>query len=776
MIEAGEIGAIFSIVDEASPVLRRLAAEFERLDGVMKQVKEAMATVKLPPGVNAALGRMNENLAAIAGSADKAATGAAAAFGAIDKSVDTTMERVAALTAEMGKMGKVGAMPAGVSAAVAAAGGGGVRARAGGHGGGGGGIQVFGGPGMELPGGGSAHVSQSSSGFWELVGGLGVGWGIGKLLSAGGELEKQKQLLRGMGGISEAEINKTVQMAQLDTQKLLGSTIAGNVKGMREMMGIMPNLDIARETYPMVFQAAKVLERLEGTPADKSIQTLAKMIELRGGGIDPTTHELSPGRFLSEADSAIKMIVASGGFINANKALQLMQQAGPMARMQTDADTFYKGIMTAVMDMSGNRAGTALTAVGRQLLGGQMTMPKAEELERLGILPPRGPTTWHKAGTGVYVAPGALKGEDIIKDPLKGMSEWFKDVLVPAMKAAGIIKNADVQQELYRAFGTETARRMAGLYLQNMAQISRDAALYDKVNPDLAYKGIGQHDYAANLDNLTKSIENFGQAVGSPSVSTAIGYMRGISSVLDSISKQAAQHQGATQKALEAAAGGALALGGAGLWKLGGGALKWLGVGGEGGFGGALAGVGRLVGRLYAPAAVAMIIDDLLSQFKYKFADLPTAPTGPQVLFSRGHAANALKEAGYTPESLASEMGREASRAKAYTNIGKVGDQIQGMIEKIPSQVQPAIANLASVGNQIAAAINGIAASARNAAAAIPTGAVRQAVTVKTAIDVSGRQLAEVVSYHQIRAVQTASNAGYFDGSSLPSPTDLSYT
>ena len=301
MIEAGEIGAIFSIVDEASPVLRRLAAEFERLDGVMKQVKEAMATVKLPPGVTAALGRMNDQLIAISGSADKAAAGAAAAFGTIDKSVDTTMERVAALTAEMGKMGKVGAMPAGVSAAVAAAGGGGVRARAGGHGGGGG-IHVFGGPGMELPGGGAAHVSQGTSGFWELVGGLGIGWGVEKLLSAGGELEKQKQLLRGMGGISKSEIAKTVSMAQADTQKLLGSTIAGNVKGMREMMGIMPNLDIARETYPMVFQAAKVLERLEGTPADKSIQTLAKMIELRGGGIDPTTHELSPGRFLSEAE------------------------------------------------------------------------------------------------------------------------------------------------------------------------------------------------------------------------------------------------------------------------------------------------------------------------------------------------------------------------------------------------------------------------------------------------------------------------------------------
>ncbi len=143
-------------------------------------------------------------------------------------------------------------------------------------------------------------------------------------------------------------------------------------------------------------------------------------------------------------------------------------------------------------------------------------------MERMGLLPRGG---WHKSGIGVYVEPGALKGEAEIKDPTRGISGWMKDVLVPTMREHGYTSNADVQQELYRLFGTETGRRMAGLFVQNEAQISRDAALYDQVDPGAAYTGIGANDYAANVQNLGTAIQNFGEAVGSPSVGVAIGYM-----------------------------------------------------------------------------------------------------------------------------------------------------------------------------------------------------------------------------------------------------------
>jgi hypothetical protein len=42
MIEAGEVGAVFTVVDEASVVLQRLARQFKELDGLVLKTKESL--------------------------------------------------------------------------------------------------------------------------------------------------------------------------------------------------------------------------------------------------------------------------------------------------------------------------------------------------------------------------------------------------------------------------------------------------------------------------------------------------------------------------------------------------------------------------------------------------------------------------------------------------------------------------------------------------------------------------------------------------------------
>ncbi len=174
--------------------------------------------------------------------------------------------------------------------------------------------------------------------------------GMEHAVQAGGELVKQQTLLRNMG-VSQAEVLETTAKAQLATHQVIGTTIAENVKGMRELMGVMPNLKEAQTAFPAVMQAAKVLESLTGTPASQNMQVLAKAIELRGGGMNPTTGQLDPERFVREAEAATRAIVASGGLVNARSLYQYMQTAGPMARMMTDPDKFYKSMLTALMDM-----------------------------------------------------------------------------------------------------------------------------------------------------------------------------------------------------------------------------------------------------------------------------------------------------------------------------------------------------------------------------------------------------------------------------------------
>src|ERR1700722_311083 len=136
MINVGEAGAVLRVGDEASAVLKLVADQFERLDAVIKKTTGSLAAFKLPPGVSAQLAKMNEQLALLPGSADKAAGGVDTAFGTIDASITTTMGRVGALKAEMLELGRIPGLPA-----AAAGGSGWAGARrgtaGGGHGGGG---------------------------------------------------------------------------------------------------------------------------------------------------------------------------------------------------------------------------------------------------------------------------------------------------------------------------------------------------------------------------------------------------------------------------------------------------------------------------------------------------------------------------------------------------------------------------------------------------------------------------------------------------------------
>ena len=387
--------------------------------------------------------------------------------------------------------------------------------------------------------GGFKRWGLAVGGVASLVAGGALFKGMEDMVSAGGELVKQQTLLLANMGVTHAEVLETTAKAQLATHQVIGTTIAENVKGIRELMGVMPNLKEAQNAFPAVMQGAKVLESMTGAPADQTMQVLAKAIELRGGGINPQTHELDPARFASETEAAVKAIIASGGLVNAQRLLMTMQQAGPMAKSVDNADTFYKGILTAMMDMGGFRAGTALTALGRQLLGGKMTKPTAEEMQDMGLLIPG---MWHKSGVGVFVDKGGLKGEDILKDPNQGITAWMNDVLIPAFAAKGITKNADVQQELYRVFGTETARRIAGLYIQNNAQVRRDASLYDNALGGQAYGNVAGGDLGANVTNLKDAVTSFMQAFGAPTVPIAVTALQSLSGAMNSLAAIALAH------------------------------------------------------------------------------------------------------------------------------------------------------------------------------------------------------------------------------------------
>jgi hypothetical protein len=120
-------------------------------------------------------------------------------------------------------------------------------------------------------------------------------------------------------------------------------------------------------------QTAKLLEETthghEG--ADDNIRTIAKALEMIGGGIDPKTHELDPARMQRATDEEVKTIIAGGGFIDGATLLDMAKRAGGMGRIAEPGDLFDE-VITSLIDQGGNRTGTALAATGRQFLGDKM--------------------------------------------------------------------------------------------------------------------------------------------------------------------------------------------------------------------------------------------------------------------------------------------------------------------------------------------------------------------------------------------------------------------
>jgi len=591
MIEAGEVGAVFTVVDEASVILQRLARQFKELDALVLNTKKSLAGFGKTLGLDklaADTAAISRELTTIGTTADASVARANAAFGKMDASVDASIAQISKLKAEMASLGRIPGTG---------------RFLPGGGGGGGGGGSIRNGPhfGAESPSFNTpaGRIRTEGGNIWEALGVYAVLDTIKNIVTAGGELETQKKLLhdllgnREQSGDVDGAVKAAIAYSTDANSGIIGSTPASNLAGLREIYPFMPNLSAAIKELPSLMQAAKLLEELTHgqKKAETQLPILAKALENLGGGIDPETHELSPERMDKAVNEAVKTIIAGGGVIDANALLGFAKQAGGMGRITTDLGTMFDNIITSVLDMGGNRSGTALAALGRQFLGDVMSPQKAEELESLGILPKGG---WHKAGAGIAMNPGQkMLGEDEIKDPEKGIAAWVRDVWGPAVmrKLGPNATVADVMQESYKDFSTSTAQRLGLLFLANSAQVERDKLIRNSVDPKGAYQGMVAYDLAANANNLSAAIKGLGEVLGGPSTDVAISGLQTLTSAIHGLTDAASISPNADKTILGTALGGALA-----------GAVGWI----SKFFGGP--GVGDVLGALGKTASAPLAI------------------------------------------------------------------------------------------------------------------------------------------------------------------------
>lgn len=510
MISAGEVGAIFTIKDEASVVLRVIAAQMNALQGNIDKLATSFKAIKLPPGIATAIGRIDKAMSSAMGTADKletsltdigvaadrGAVGAVAGFGRIDAAISTTQGKVAALRKEMGSVGR------GVGG-----GGGGAWARPGG----GGGSSGHSGASGHGPLHTNLHAGPVGmrTGDGLLIGGAVAGFGIWEALKATADFQQVQMNLLG-GGVSRAEIERASKSSK-DIGNKYGLSARDVLQTMNEIRNPLNRGTTADDGMESAIQHMPAL-------AEASVRLRANMGE-HGGDIAKELYDfVKSAEFKNKIgekdfDKSIKSMtdasVATGGIVGPDSWLKISQYARTSLPGMSD-DYLYRIMPELAQEFRGAPAGTASGSLYQQFIAGAMRTTGLRLLDKLGMVDETR-VDFDKNGRVVKARPGFYTDGNTLKEnPLTGMAN-----LLDAMKAHGITSESDQRDYISQIIGNRTAAQLGMTLGFQAPRLLRGAAGIDAT----ANSGVGATDYMnenpySQWNNFTAAATNASVALG----------------------------------------------------------------------------------------------------------------------------------------------------------------------------------------------------------------------------------------------------------------------
>lgn len=387
----------------------------------------------------------------------------------------------------------------------------------------------------------------------------------GGILHRSGELQRQTNIFK-MAGNSESDAALGLQAAYKSARLVPDINVTEQFKLFRELSAATQDNAGSAELLPEVAKARSVISAATGRENDEDMRRLFKFIELRGHAIDPKQHKIIPKMFIEELDAATKALVVGQGLLTTNDLQQFVRQAGPMAKGMS-SEELYTSALAAMEDMGGARTGTSLSAVGRQFIGGTMTSKVAGVLNEFGMLTGKGQDVSDAGKITITDPSKAIKGYDTLT---KGTFKDFIDKEVrPALEAKGIMSRADQNKQVYRMFGTDTARRLGSLYLSSPEQVEALGHRYKQA------MGIGAYDKVLgggkDFETATKGIHE-----AFTTLKTALGDAQGIAPLANSLAHALAGLAEVVKDKPEVGTTATLGVVGAGAAAIGYGTLKTL--------------------------------------------------------------------------------------------------------------------------------------------------------------------------------------------------------
>jgi hypothetical protein len=375
MITSFEVGAIFKIVNEASPALRKILAEVRELNKLLDQARVNMASLGkaiVPVGLTTAVGETSA-LAKAWGDVAKNATIAQRAIG----SASTTAVRSA---------------PAAAASAIGrGGGGGGGRHRPGWLGGGG--AHMYG-PGFSMPGGthvrmGGGRMGGGATGAMAGAGLLGYG------VYEAAQMEDAVFQLIYHSGLEQNDANrskfrKVLQDSMAESGYPL-KDIAESAKQEIRMFQGTPGGGL--DVLPEMLRAATIEARLKGEGPKESMRALIGLAHMTKQYSPEAIKKLAPAfAFLSTANPAsLSSIERAAGY-----AVPLLQSGLEIDPM----DTLLLGTALTRAGATNTKSGTWLREMVKRSMPGTSMMSKfafhkhEKALKDLGLIDDKGKPTW----------------------------------------------------------------------------------------------------------------------------------------------------------------------------------------------------------------------------------------------------------------------------------------------------------------------------------------------------------------------------------------------
>jgi hypothetical protein len=538
MLISYEVGAVYRIVDQATPTLLKIATELSRIDKLTKSITAdfaALGKVNVS-GINRSLITLNERLGKIEKTASTAGRALAGDFVKADTSINAAASAAARLTAELNAAKAAGA---------------GLRLPNMRTGGGGGGANT--------PNGGSSG-GHGGNANWQHVGiGLGMGGMIGlheikhfgkEMLDAGGEYQHVLTAIKKQNATKEEILAATTAARKL-SQSIAGVTETEALEVYGTNRGIFGHKDSLALMKP-ILEYTQVAGSTTGdyAGASKKVYEMTRAGDLLGKMVNPKTHEVDTEQFKHFLELGSKVTLGTHGKVDASTWLALAQQGGPAMSGMSDKGLVTQGMVAQIM--GGHRAGTALTAFFQQMVGGKMTTPVYEELMKYDLA---GGTyvTNPKSGKKKLIRGGVNPElqEALKEDPLQAV-----EVIRKAMENKGVTEIDKQVPILFEILGRQTTQRIVHDLLRNAPQLVGERGRI------LGSKGIDEsrdlqnnEDYKQAEHNLSAGWKNLMIALGQPGVQTAVDAMNGLAKGLNYMASIATANPTATKIVLEGLAG-----------------------------------------------------------------------------------------------------------------------------------------------------------------------------------------------------------------------------